>query len=108
MEAELKKYLIAYLGDEYSAESEKQLELCILRAISSFKTYVDYPSGYETEKIEADIKRNQFCIFDLALYFYNMQGMEFVKSFSESGTSRAWSNENEIFAKHGVVPFVRI
>ena len=48
------------------------------------------------------------CIFDLALYWTNMQGVEFQLSHSENGVNRSWETETEIYSRHHIVPIARI
>lgn len=107
MEAELLKMLKDYLGND-SEDQDSVLLLMVRRAIYSFKAYMDYPESFSEEKIESDLEKNLFCLFDLALYAFSKQGAEFHKSFSGNGESRSWNDESEIYAKHGVVPYVSI
>ena len=107
MEAELFKMLKDYLSDDYCA-GDTALLLMVKRAIFSFRAYMNYPESFSEEKIENDLWKNEFCLFDLALYMCNVQGIEFQKSHSESGTSRSFNSESEIYALHGVVPYVSI
>lgn len=106
MEAEIYTMLKNYLGDD--CDNEASLLLIVKRAISSFKAYMEYPKSFTEEEIELDMKRYEFCVFDLALYMYNAQGIEFQKSHSENGTSRSFSSEAEIYSLHGVIPYVSL
>lgn len=106
MEAEIYTMLRDYLGDD--CNDEASLLLPVKRAISSFKAYMEYPESFTEEKIEADLKKHEFCIFDLALYMCNLQGIEFQKSHSENGTSRSFMSEGEIYATHGIVPYASL
>lgn len=104
MEAEICIMLAEYLGDD--CDNEASLLLPVKRAISSYKTYMNYPKSFTAEKIEKDLKAHEFCLFDLALYMWNLQGIEFQKSHSENGTNRSFTSEGEIYSLHGIVPYV--
>lgn len=106
MEAEIYTMLKDYLGDD--CDNEASLLLSVKRAISSFKAYMEYPEFFTEEKIEADLKRYEFCLFDLALYMYNLQGIEFQQTHSENGTSRSFMSEGEIYSLHGIVPYASL
>ena len=107
--------LITYLGDDYNESMASQAELCVNRAITSFRTYMNYPAFYfvvdeETGKApyEIDMEANYFCIFDLALYFWNLMGMEYQTEHRESGSTLVFNTEATIYATHGVVPFATV
>lgn len=106
MENELLEMIASYLGDDYSEDQEAALNVIIKKVISRFKVYVNYPKSFTDEKIQEDLKKNEFCLFDLILYSFNMQGIEFQNSHSEIGTSRTWNNEYDIYSYYGVVPYV--
>lgn len=108
MEAELLKMISTYLGDDYSEKDEPVLLLMIQKAINDFKNQMNYPNSFTDEKIEQDLEKNKFCLFDLILYDYNMNGVEFQTSHSESGTSQSWSSKSEIYANHSIVPYAEI
>lgn len=108
MEEELKKMFSIYLGDEYQKEEEGVLLLLIEKAIDDFKIQMNYPESFSEEKIENDLRKNKFCIFDLALYDYNMQGNEFESNHSEAGTSRSWNSKSEIYANYSIVPYADV
>jgi hypothetical protein len=97
-----------YFGNDYNEEQESTLLFCIRRAIQSFKNKKNYPESYKEENIEKDMERYQMCIFDLALYWCVMQGYEFQNSHSESGVSRSWKSEEDIYALHNVIPIAKI
>ena len=94
--------LKAYLGDDYTDDMANQANLCVNRATTSFQTYMNYPAGYA---IEADMEKNYYCLFDLALYFWNLIGMEYQTEHRESGATLVFNTEATIYATHGVVPF---
>lgn len=107
--------LIAYLGDDYNENLLPQASLCVNRAVTSFKTYMNYPADYMVEDeetgiapYEIDMQNNYFCIFDLALYFWNLIGMEYQTEHRESGSTLVFNTEATIYATHGVIPFATV
>lgn len=98
----------AYLGSDYPEEDEPTLLFLINKAINDFKVQMEYPKSFSEEKIEKDLEKNKFCIFELAYYDYNMQGTEFQTSHSENGVGRSWNNKSEIYAHYSVTPYVEI
>lgn len=97
--------LIAYLGDDYVEEMAAVAQLCVNRAVQSFRTYMNYPAEYPFEE---DMQHNYYCIFDLVLYFWNMYGMEYQTEHRESGATLVFNTEATIYATHGVVPFATV
>ena len=108
MEQELLKDLKDYLGDDYDAEQESTLLFCVKRAILSFKNKRNYPNTYSDTLINSDMEKYYSCIFDLTLYWCNMQGCEFQTSHSESGVSRSFDSERDIYVLHDVIPIARL
>lgn len=108
MEQELLQDLKDYLGDDYDAEQESALLFCVKRAILSFKNKRNYPNTYSDTVINKDMEKYYSCIFDLTLYWCNMQGYEFQTSHSESGVSRSFDSERDIYVLHDVIPIARI
>lgn len=108
VEQELLQDLKDYLGDDYEAAQESALLFCIKRAIRSFKSKRNYPDNYSENRILKDMEKYYSCIWDDLLYWFNMQGIEFQTNHSESGTSRSWKSEDEIYVFHGVIPIARI
>ena len=108
MESELLQDLKDYLGNDYDEEQESTLLFCIKRAIKSFSNKRHYPDEYSDTVKEKDMGKYYMCIFDLALYWINKQGIEFQSNHSESGTSRSWENETDIYSLHNVIPISRI
>ena len=108
MEIDILQDLKNYFGDDYDEEQEPTLLFCIKRAILSFKNKRNYPKAYSEQYIEDDMKRFYTCIFDLTLYWINMQGYEFQSSHSENGVNQAWNSESDIYALHNVIPVTRI
>lgn len=108
IEKELLQDLKDYLGDDYNVEQESTLLFCIKRAVKSFRNKRDYPNAYSESVIKNDTEKYYMCIFDLALYWCNMQGIEFQTSHSEGGTSRSWNSERDIYVLHDVIPIARI
>lgn len=108
MELEILNDLKSYLGMDYEDSMESTLLFCVKRAILLFKSYRNYPSFYTEQMIEKDMERCYACIWDLVLLQYVKEGVEFQNSHSESGTSRSWNSENEIFSMHRIVPIAGI
>lgn len=108
MEKELLQDLKDYLGDDYEAAQESALLFCIKRALLSFKNKRNYPDTYSDTVINKDMEKYYSCIFDLTLYWCNMQGCEFQSSHSESGVSRSFDSERDIYVLHDVIPIARI
>lgn len=108
MEKELLQDLKDYLGDDYDAEQESALLFCVKRALLSFKNKRNYPDTYSDTVINKDMEKYYSCIFDLTLYWCNMQGCEFQTSHSESGVSRSFDSERDIYVLHDVIPIARI
>lgn len=108
MDQEILQDMKNYLGNDYDQEQESSLLFCIKRAIKSFCSYRKYPDSYSEIVKEKDMERYYACIFDLSLYWYNMQGVEFQESHSENGTSRSWVSESEIYNLHNVIPICKI
>lgn len=108
MEHRLLQDLKDYLGSDYNESDEPALLVCVKRAINSFKNKREYPDNYSESIIQKDMEKKYFCIWDDVLYWCNMQGMEFQTSHSESGTSRSWKSEDEIYIFHGILPIARI
>ena len=104
VEIEILKDLKAYLGCDYTDEQESILLFCTRRAIRSFRNKRNYPDGYTDEMVEKDMEKFYVCVFDLALYWMTMQGVEFHDSFSGNGESRSFKSEDQIYAMHNVVP----
>lgn len=108
MEIELLQDIKDYLGTDYDAEQESALLFCIKRAIKSFLNKRNYPDDYSDSTKDKDMNRFYMCIFDLALYWVNKQGLEFQESHSESGTSQSWKSEEEIYSLHNVIPIAKL
>lgn len=100
--------LIAYLGDDYAESMSAQANLCVNRAVTSFRTYMNYPATFEEVDVAEDMQRNYYCIFDLALYFWNLYGMEYQTEHREAGATLVFNTEATIYATHGVIPFATV
>lgn len=106
MESTLLTMFQNYLGGEYDSSMETVVKFCINRAIASFKAYMNYPSDYVEKGLDAtDMEANIYCLFDLAFYFWNLQGVEFQTEHTENSVKRTYNTEATIYATHGVVPF---
>lgn len=108
MELEILQDLKSYLGDDFDPDNESALSFCVKRAVLSFKNKRNYPEYYSEDKITNDMNKHYACIFDLALYWCNKQGLEFQTSHSESGASLTWNNESDIYSLHNIIPIARI
>lgn len=108
MEEKLFEELKEYFGSDYQEEQGSVLRFCIKRAVSSFKNKRNYPGSYTETMIQSDMEKYHMCLFDLALYWTNMQGMEFQKNHSENGTTISWDSERDIYVLHDVIPIARI
>lgn len=108
MEKELLQDLKNYFGDDYDECNESALLFCIKRAILSFKNKRNYPNTYSDTLINSDMEKYYSCIFDLTLYWCNMQGYEFQSSHSESGVNRAFNSERDIYVLHDIIPIARL
>lgn len=105
MEVELLSMMKTYLGDGYCEEDDGKILVLIQNNIDDFKNNMCYPASFTDEKISEDLSRNKSCLFKCVLYDYNMQGMEYQNSHSESGVSRSFAEKAKIYADCGVVPY---
>lgn len=109
MEDTLLTMFQTYLGGEYDNSMEAVVRLCINRAMASFKAYMNYPSDYVEKGNDAeDMQKHIYCLFDLAFYFWNLQGVEFQTEHTENSVKRTYNTEATIYATHGIVPFVKV
>ncbi len=108
MESEILNELITQLADDYNPGMDAVLLTYVKKAMRIFRNYVNYPKQFTEDQIARDMEKNIDCIGDIAMYRASKQGLEFVKSFSESGTSRSWQDETEIYAMHGIVPYATV
>lgn len=107
--------LIAYLGDDYDESMSAQANLCVNRAVSSFKAYMNYPAAFFVADedtgvmpYETDMQNNYYCLFDLVLYFWNLYGMEYQTEHREAGATLVFNTEATIYATHGVIPYATV
>lgn len=111
MVTELFNNLVIQMAHDYDETDEKMnavLLYCAERAIGTFKSYMNYPGSFSQERIEEDMKANIHCLEDIAMYHASKHGVEFVDSYSESGQSRTWQSEADIYAMHGIVPYASL
>ena len=108
MDTEILQDMKAYFGEDYNSIDENTLLFCIKRAMKSFQNQRKYPDTYSEQMRLKDMENYYACIFDLALYWTNMQGVEFQLSHSENGVNRSWETETEIYSRHHIVPIARI
>ena len=99
----LEEVQVHFEEDEFD---EKVIKICIRRAINAFKSKRNYPSSYDDEKINKDLERCYDCIFELVLCKTAKQGVEGESLHIESGVHRTYMNEEQIYADHGIFPFV--
>lgn len=103
LEENLLQDLKVDFGDDF--QEETVLLLAVQRAIRSFKKKRNYPKSFSEAKILDDMEKCYDCIYDLALYKLNKRGNEFESSHSESGSSKHWNSETDIYLNHGVFPY---
>lgn len=105
LKTDVKNLLIALLPDE----SENDILTAIVdRAVKSYMSYVNYPPDVSDEDKFTDMTNNEYCIVDLALYYFNKQGADFETNHSENGVSRTYASEGSIYTRHGIVPYARV
>ena len=108
MSVGLQEELIDDLTLELSSEptfSADILKQKVVGAIREVKTARKYPSTYTTEQINNDLYSYYSNIRNLALYDYNMIGVEGQSSSSENGISRAYVDRDKMFK--GVISLAR-
>lgn len=109
MESTLLTMFQNYLGGEYDSSMETVINFCINRAITSYRAYMNYPAKYVENGFDVvDMENNIYCIFDLAFYYWNLQGVEFQTEHTENNVKRTYNTEATIYATHGVVPFAGV
>lgn len=96
--------LIIELKDE-SVFSQGKLEIKVDNAIREVKRARKYPSSYSDEMIDADMEQFYSNIKNIALYDYNMIGVEGQSASTENGESRTYIDRNKLF--YGIIPFAR-
>jgi hypothetical protein len=105
----LEQELVADLTDELSEGDElfnEKLMLSKIRnAIREVKRVRNYPSSYTDEMIDNDMYGFYSNIRNIALYDYNMIGVEGQSSGGENGTSRTYVDRDKLF--NGVIPLSR-
>lgn len=106
--SEMRSNIIKALSVELKGDdtfSEKLLEVKVDGAISDVKRARYYPSSYSDEMIESDLVRFESNIRNIALYDYNLIGVEGQTSSSENGENRSYVDRNKLFS--GVIPLSR-
>lgn len=109
MKLTLEQELVADLTDELSEDelfNEKILLSKIRNAIREVKRARSYPKSYTDEMIDSDLYDYYSNIRNIALYDYNMVGMEFEASHNENSVSQTMTDRNKLFA--GIIPFAKI
>jgi hypothetical protein len=92
------------LKDE-SAFSQKKLEIKVDGAIREVKRARRYPSSYSDEMVAADMEQFYSNIKNIALYDYNMIGVEGQSASTENNESRTYVDRTKLF--YGIIPFAR-
>lgn len=105
MEAEILQDIITYLGDEVSEADNPVLLILINRAIRKVCAK-RYPWGYTEKEKETAVGRYRDTIFEAAVYYWAKQGADGENSHSETGISRSYQNEGDIY--FDVVPMVKV
>jgi hypothetical protein len=109
MKLTLEQELVADLTDELSEDelfNEKLLLSKIRNAIREVKRARSYPISYTDDMIDSDLYDYYSNIRNIALYDYNMVGMEFEASHSENSVSQTMTDRTKLFA--GIIPFAKI
>lgn len=106
---ELKEELIFDLTEELNIDenfNSKLLEKKVVSAIKEVKTARRYPRTYDENRIFEDMEGFYSQIRSIALYDYNMVGVEGQTSSNENGISRVYVNRNTLF--NGIKPIARL
>ena len=106
---ELKEELMFDLTEELNIDENfnpKLLEKKVLGAIKEVNTARKYPKSYDEDRINSDLEGYYSQIRSIALYDYNMIGVEGQTSSNENGVSRVYVNRNSLF--NGVKPIARL
>lgn len=106
-ENEMRESIIAELTIELDGETlaTNMLEIKVDSAIREVKRARRYPSSYSDEMIEKDIVNYYSNIKNIALYDYNLIGVEGQSASTENGESRTYVDRNKLF--YGVIPFAK-
>lgn len=102
----MKEKLLEELETYLNENNEDLLTLLIDRAIGNIKTRRNYPATWDSEKMQEDIERFHYTVFDAVVYAYSKMGADFQQSHGENGISRSWIDEGKLYAD--VVPYVKI
>lgn len=106
--AEMKNAIIDELKIELENESAfslAMLEVKVDTAIREVKRARKYPSSYSDEMIDSDMEQFYSNIKNIALYDYNMIGVEGQSASTENGESRTYVDRNKLF--YGIIPFAK-
>lgn len=93
--------LMTYLG-------ENNVEIVSLLVDLASQNVVNrrYPFGYTEDQEMAAIYKYSNVVFRAVVYAYNMQGAEGQSSHSENGISRAYIDEDKLYAE--IVPMCEV
>lgn len=108
---ELLKELQIDLEVELSAELHSDADKTLLSskikgAYREVKLRRNYQEHHTQEYVDRDMEKLYPIIKYLALYDWNMIGVEGQTGMLENGTSRTWHSRDEILAK--VIPFAQV
>ena len=84
------------IGIESDSKEEKSLKAKIKRAIKTVRSRRRYPKSHTESAILTDLKQNYYdAISYLALYDFNMMGVEGQTMHTENTVQRIWHNREE-------------
>lgn len=89
--------LMEYTGESDDDKAKFLVELACQNVVNR-----RYPFGCTEVQRQNTIKQYSNVVFKAALYAYNMQGVEGQNSHSENGISRAYIDEDTLYAE--IVP----
>lgn len=105
MEQEILDSLVTRLG--LTEESEISILSEILNdAIEEITEARRYPEDMSSEDIETDLQKYTSAIKKLAIYDFNMRGVEGQETHNENGINRGYVDRAKCF--HGVLPFANV
>lgn len=103
---EMKTAIIDELTVELANDPNFSVELLGVKvdsAIREVKRARNYPSSYSSEMIESDLIKFYANVKNIALYDYNMIGVEGQSASTENGDSRTYIDRDKLF--YGIIPF---
>ena len=88
-----------------SKEDNLYIRQLIKQVENEIKKKRNYPSSYTEEQIAADMANYEDVIVDLVVYDHSQAGEAYMKTYSENGVSRKWTERNKLMSD--VIPFVK-